>query len=152
MLCFDGPVLSEAKELTGHAEVKLFLSSDTTEAFVFAYLEDVSPDGRVTYITEGQLRACHRGGEAGYIYPGPQHSYCRADQKPLVPGEVVELAFEFLPISYRLPAGHRLRLSLAAADVDHFELPKVRPEKIRFHFGENYPAELKIPVIPSKIP
>ncbi|MBL8961199.1 MAG: hypothetical protein JNJ98_15185, partial [Gemmatimonadetes bacterium] len=83
------------------------------------YLEDVAPDGRVTYITEGMLRALHRreSPEAPpYRHFGPYRTYTSRDTMPLVPGEVATLRFELFTTSVRLKAGHRLRLALAGAD------------------------------------
>jgi len=40
--------------------ISLQIASTSSDGQFFAYLEDVAPDGRVTYITEGQLRALHR--------------------------------------------------------------------------------------------
>lgn len=47
-------------ELAGWPIVVLQMSAATSDPAVFAYLEDVAPDGTVTYITEGQLRAMNR--------------------------------------------------------------------------------------------
>jgi putative CocE/NonD family hydrolase len=46
---------------SAHVDVVLELVAPltATEAVVFVYLEDVDPDGAVTYITEGQVRAAH---------------------------------------------------------------------------------------------
>ena len=43
--------------LTGNPVVNLPVSADRADVNVFAYLEDVAPDGRIAVITEGRLKA-----------------------------------------------------------------------------------------------
>ena len=90
---------------------------------VVAYLEDVAPDGRVTYLTEGELRLMHRrvaDTPAGYVRPGPNRSFLRKDAAPYTPGVVEPLTFPLLPTSVVFRAGHRIRLALGCADADSF--------------------------------
>ena len=68
-----------------------------------------------------------------YVAPVPYHSFNRGDAEPLVPGEMATLTFDLLPVSYRIPAGHRLRLALAGADRDHFAQLPADPPTLRFH-------------------
>jgi uncharacterized protein len=123
LLVYRSSPLSEPLEVTGHPLLVLTLRVDSTDAHLFAYLEDERPNGRVEYVTEGQLRALHRklsSGPAPYDSPAPYRSFARADAAPLAPGEPVELVFDLLPISWLFRRGHRLRVALAGADADHF--------------------------------
>jgi uncharacterized protein len=67
----------------------------------FAYLEDVAPDGHVTYLDEGELRAVNRKemgrNEGPYNSPGSSPSNSRHDAKPLVPGKPAELKIRMWP-------------------------------------------------------
>ena len=56
---FTSP-LKAAMEVTGHPEVSLWVDIDGEDAHVFAYLQDVAPDGTVSPVTEGRLRATLR--------------------------------------------------------------------------------------------
>ena len=60
LLCYDTAPLEQDMEVTGHPRVILHLASSAADAGVFVYLEDVAPDGKVDYVTEGMLRALHR--------------------------------------------------------------------------------------------
>lgn len=123
LLVFDSDALAMDTEVTGHPTVSIFLSATTTDTALFVYLEDVAPDGIVTYVTEGEMRALHRkiASEAAPIWQaGPYHSYRRADALPLVPNAPAELAFEMLPTSYVFKKGHRIRIAIAGADSGHF--------------------------------
>lgn len=152
LLVFDGEPLGSDTEVTGHPLVWLYLSASTSDAAVFVYLEDVAPDGSVTYVTEGHIRALHRklsSEPAPTWQAGPYRTYRRADAMPLVPGEPVELAFELLPTSYVFKAGHRIRVAIAGADADHFaRVPSdetVIPRFRVFHDSQR-PSRVQLPV------
>jgi putative CocE/NonD family hydrolase len=148
---YDSPPLTAATEVTGHPQVTVWLRSTARDGALFAYLEDVAPDGSVRYVTEGMLRALHRR----YSPPDPrdpvalpQRTFLRRDAEPLVPGEVAELRFELLPTSYVFAAGHRVRLALAGADRDHFALvPADGPPTLHFQRGPVHASHLVLPVV-----
>jgi len=115
--------LTEAVEVTGHPIVRLMVAASTPDAAVFAYLEDVDEQGRVSYVTEGALRALHRktvSRRGGAVPPVPQRTFVRIHGQPLNPGVPVELAFDLLPTSWLFLKGHAVRLAVAAADADYF--------------------------------
>lgn len=126
-------------ELTGTPSVSLLVSSTSDDAALFVYLEDQAPDGTRTYLTEGQLRACHRRrglGSPTYETYGPWHSYGEADAQPLVPGEPARLDFTLWPISALLRAGHRLRIEIGGADAGLFRrVPDTGDATLTFHLG-----------------
>ena len=85
------------------------------------YLEDVDENEKVTYLTEGMLRALHRKVSTDtppYKIFVPYHSYLRKDGLPLIPGEVSDLHFGLFPISALIRKGHRIRIAIAGADQD----------------------------------
>ncbi len=55
LLCYTSTPLKKDLEITGHPVVKLYASSTEADCAFYVYIEDVSPDGCVTYVTEGQL-------------------------------------------------------------------------------------------------
>ena len=119
LLTYTSAPFSKDAEITGVPVVTLSVASTHTDGGFFAYLEDVAPNGRVTYLSEGMLRALHRKESTAappYYLFGPHRSYISADTIPLTPGVVATLRFELFTISVRIAAGHRLRLALAGAD------------------------------------
>ena len=123
LLCYTSPPLDQDMEVTGHPVINLDVSSTASDGEFFAYLEDVDAKAKVTYVTEGELRAVHRKLSTApppYNQVGPYHSFKRADGMPLVPGEVAELVFGLQPTSYVFKRGHAIRVALAGADKDHF--------------------------------
>jgi predicted acyl esterase len=116
---FTGPALSRDMQVTGSGVADLWISADTSDANVFAYLEDVAPDGAVRVVTEGRLKASLRKLEAApWKMPAgvPWHRAYAEDAQPLVPGQVAELKFEIMPTSYVFKAGHRIQLTVTGAD------------------------------------
>ncbi len=145
-LVFDAAPLTAALEVTGHPTLTLRLAIDREDAQLFVYLENVSPSGKVTYVTEGQLRLLHRKlGQRPYTLPAPYHSQLRADGAPLVPGQPTEVVIELLPTSYRFEAGDLPRIAIAAADVDNFA---VGPAVTLTVLG-GARSFLDLPVVPS---
>jgi putative CocE/NonD family hydrolase len=120
LLVYRSAVLDEPVEVTGHPVLVLHASFDASDAHVFAYLEDERPDGRVDYVTEGQLRALHRHLETCDETGVPRRSFHRADARALEHGEIAEIVVDLQPVSWRFQAGHRIRVALAGADRDHF--------------------------------
>jgi putative CocE/NonD family hydrolase len=149
LLLYRSAPLDTGLEVTGHPILTLYASFDSEDAQIFAYLEDEAPDGRVRYVTEGQLRALHRklsDAAAKYDSPVPYRSFERADAAPLSPGEMTKLVFDLQPISWWFGRGHRLRLALAGVDVDHFAtLPHARTWGV--HRGGSSPSHVELPVI-----
>jgi predicted acyl esterase len=109
-------------EVTGHPIFECFLSSTTNDAQLFVYLEDVDENGNVSYVTEGLFRAIHRKitSTPFYEHPAPQHSYLAKDAMPLEPGIPEKITFDLWPTSYQFKKGHKIRVSIAGADKDHF--------------------------------
>lgn len=123
LLTYTSAPLPESIEITGTPVITLYVSSTASDGAFHVYLEDVAPDGRVTYITEGELRALHRkisDAEPPYVVLGPYHSFLKADALPLVPGDVAEISFALYATSVRIDQGHSLRIAVAGADASVF--------------------------------
>ena len=116
---YAGPALSADTEVTGSGVADLWISADAPDANLFAYLEDVAPDGRVTVVTEGRQKASLRStAQAPWKMPAgvPWHRSYAEDASPLQPGQPVEVKFELMPASYVFKAGHRLQITVTGAD------------------------------------
>jgi hypothetical protein len=124
LLVFDSPAFPAAMELAGSPVVDLHASTATHDPAFHVYLEDVAPDGRVTYLTEGLLRAIHRAPadpDAFPFSPGPApHSLRRSDALPVIPGKIMRVRFALFPVAARIEAGHRLRIAIAGTDTAYF--------------------------------
>ncbi len=146
---YTSEVLRDDIEITGVAVAKLYVASSATDGAFHVYLEDVSPTGRVTYITEGALRARDRRvlSNPPYHALAPFHSLAAADATPLTPNMVDSLVIELQATSVRLHAGDRLRFTIAGADASTFErIPASGPPPtIRIFRAAPYQSTVEIP-------
>jgi predicted acyl esterase len=140
----DGPT-----ELTGTPIADLTVRLDRPDAHVFAYLEDVGPDGSVTVITEGRqqvsLRAEH---PAPYALPEgvPWHRAYAQDAAPVTPGEAVRMRFAMLPTSYLVPPGHRIQVTVRGYDPrETGVLPDAEGARIEVLSGPSTPSSIALP-------
>jgi putative CocE/NonD family hydrolase len=151
LLTYTTEPLAEDTEITGYPVVTLHVSSTHTDGGFFVYLEDVDPTGRVTYLTEGELRGIHRRvpAENPLVELGiPYHSFKEADASPLIPGEIAELSFGLLPISVLVRAGHRIRVAIAGHDAGWFaRVPEEGVPEVTVMRNQTYPSKISLPVV-----
>jgi hypothetical protein len=116
-LTYTTSALEDDVELTGYPQVHLCVSSTNVDGDFFVFLEDVSPTGATTVVTQLQLRASHRTlGTPPFDNLGqPWHRHFQEDAVPLTPYQPVELVPDPLPISYIFPAGHHIRVTITCA-------------------------------------
>jgi putative CocE/NonD family hydrolase len=148
LLVYTGAPLANAVEVTGHPIVHLFIDANAADGGVFAYLQDVRPDGEVRYVTEGELRLIDRriGESPVHGDPVPYHSLRREDAEPMVPGEVAEVVFDLLPTSFVFPAGDSIRLAIAGADAGVFAIPDHPANLIyQIHRDRQHPSRIELP-------
>lgn len=150
LLSFDAPAVDSDVEIAGAPELCLVMSTDQSDGLVIAYLEDVAPDGRVTYLSEGELRLLHRAtrGAACDPAPGAERSFARADAAPAVPGERMRLEIPLANIAARVGRGHHLRLSLAGADAGTFSTATDTPATWSVAVGGPDGSTLQVPMQP----
>jgi predicted acyl esterase len=122
-----GP-LEQPMEITGPSALKLFLSSSTTNADVFAVLRVVDPQGKEvvfqgaldphTPIAQGWLRASHRKLDRKLSLPyRPYHTH--DEEQPLEPGKVYELDIEIWPTCIVVPKGYTIALAVRGKDYEY---------------------------------
>lgn len=148
LLTWTGTPLTGDVTITGNPVVRLSAgASEGTDFALHVYLEDVAPDGRVTYLTEGILRARDRAtSEDGpYVVAQPYHPQTRAAATPVRPGTPVTMDLRLAAVSAEVPAGHRLRLAVAAADISTFE-KVTRAGDLTVHIGGDAGSAVTLPV------
>lgn len=100
-LCFDSAPLEEDIDVVGQPIVRLRVAADRAEAFVFARLCDVWPDGTSHLITRGTMNLTHR---MSHEYP-----------ELLVPGDYYDVEIPLKTVAQSIPAGHTVRLALSTS-------------------------------------
>lgn len=123
-------------DLVGSPILELACTSSSRDHALVVYLEDLGASPRV--LTEGVLRTIHgtRLVHDGDAPPRVHATFLRNDAYTTGPH-----AIELLPVAMRIRRGHRLRLVLGAADVDHFTTPpgpaeitlRIDPRETRLH-------------------
>lgn len=167
-LVFQTTPLEKEVEMVGHPIIHLWLSSNQIAGDVFVYLSDVDTDGRVHYVSEGQLRAGFKDlkdpdwqtKHQMAVKPDlPWHGFKKADyvKQVFADGRVVELRFDLMPSAWLFKKGHRIRIAIAGADYGNFEynpelckgdLPDSCPETTMIvHQGDTTPSRIEIPII-----
>jgi len=127
-LTFSTPPLERETEITGPLALKLFVSSSTADADIFAVLRVFDPAGREvvfqgaldphTPIAQGWLRASHRKLDPKLSLPyRPYHTH--DEKQPLTPGQVYELDVEIWPTCIVVPKGYRIALTVRGKDYEY---------------------------------
>lgn len=151
LLVYDSTPLEKDTEITGYATVELFLTSTHDDGAFIVYLEDVAPDGKVTYITEGQLRGIHRKTTQEYFgndKTPPYHSFLKSDASPMPVNEPVKLHFKLMPTSFLVKKGHQIRVAIAGADKDTFErTPAAGTPTWHILRSAKHPSKVTLPII-----
>jgi uncharacterized protein len=137
-------------EITGHPIVHVWLTTNALDPDAFAYLEEVSRNGKSTYITEGNLRLSHRTpARSPFDNLGlPYHSHEQTDVVPVPSGEPINAVFSLIATSYRFAAGNRIRVTITFADADNFETPVINPAPIvKLLRDSRYGSFIELPVV-----
>ena len=119
--------MAQDTEITGPMALKLFISSASKDADVFAVFRVFDPKGVEvvfqgaldphTPIGQGWLRASHRKLEPKLSTPHrPYHTH--DEVQPLTPGEIYELDVEIWPTCIVVPQGYRVALSILGKDYE----------------------------------
>ncbi len=153
LLHYDSDPMTTDVELTGSPVAKLFVSTTREDGAFYVYIDDVAPDGSVTYLTEGVLRGLfHKTSSRPGPYEtfGVDRAYWKEDAEPMEPGKVYPLDIEMFPVSALVRKGHRLRFSLSGADAD--AMPRIPAEgpapQVTFHRTESARSMILVPMAP----
>jgi predicted acyl esterase len=124
LLVYTSDPLKEDMEITGDPIAHVRLASSTPDGLLIVYLEDVAPDNRVTFITQGVLRLAFRkvaGSDDSAYSADPLHTYRRADMSSMIPGNFENVLVGLSPIAALVRKQHRLRIAIAGADNGNLE-------------------------------
>ncbi|HEX5461471.1 MAG TPA: CocE/NonD family hydrolase [Steroidobacteraceae bacterium] len=154
LLTYTARPLKHDLEITGQPIVTLRVASSRRDGSFFVYLEDVSPRGRITYLTEGVLRALDRKlskARAPYETTYPYRSFRERDGAPLTPGKMVSLTFPLEATSVLIRAGHRLRVAISGADRGSFaRIPPHGAATIIVWHGGAQASFIDLPTVPIR--
>jgi uncharacterized protein len=142
LLLYTSAPLQQDLEIVGNPVAHLRVASTASDGMVIVYLEDVAPDGRVTYITQGVLRLAFRKlvtGSDSSDSADPYHGYRRASMGPMPPRAPQEIVIAISPIAALARRGHELRVAIAGADAVNLErIPRTGSETLTLERGDSY--------------
>ena len=155
LLTYTSAPLPHATTVTGLGRVTLNVTGirGARHGALYAYLEDVQPGGRVTYVTEGELALADRATEPSQDNPAwralrTPRSYASAAAAPFPLNKRQQITFDLLPTSVRFHPGDRIRIAIAAADPDSFQmLPANGKATYRIAHTAADPSFMDLPVV-----
>lgn len=155
LLTYTSSPLRHATTVTGLGRVTLDVTGirGASHGALYAYLEDVQPGGRVTYVSEGELALADRALAPPRDNPAwrrlrTPRTYAGADASSVPPGQPQHVTFDLLPTSVLFRAGDRIRIAIAAADPSAFQLlPADGKAAYRIGRGAASPSYAELPVI-----
>jgi hypothetical protein len=154
LLTYTSAPLPSALEVTGSPVAYVFLSTDATDADVIVFLEEVTADGQVNYVTEGELKASHRRRRTP-PFRTPElalQSHQRSDAEPVTPRRAMQLHINLLPLSHQFAAGSRIRVALAGADRAQFQDHAIQSARWKVFRTAAMRSRIELPVVQSSSP
>jgi predicted acyl esterase len=165
---FSTAPFEQDTEVTGPVKLKLWISSSSDDADLFAILRNLGPDGaEVVYpgiqpgggstvaAAYGWLRVSHRKLDPARSTPyRPFHTHDEIQK--VTPGEIVAVEIEILPTSVVLEPGHRLVIEVGAKDDPrHFfthtdARDRIQSGTVTIHTGGRFDSHLLLPIIPLR--
>lgn len=134
-LTFDGEVLQHDFDLVGAPTLTLQFSVDQPVAHVAVRLNSIWPHGEVSRLTYGVANLTHLHSNSSHEHP-----------QALEPGKTYTVKIQLDDVAYRVPKGHRLRVSISTS---YWPLiwPAPTPVVLTVHTGAtciDIPTRLKV--------
>lgn len=161
VLAYSTPPLAEDMELVGPASLVLYAASTADDMDWLIKIDDEAPDGSITVVTKGWLKASHRELDEAKSRPGqPFHPH--TNPVPIEPNKVYKFEIEIWPIFRTFKAGHKLRLRIASGDavspsgnvvstdVMHYHLLLFKTGRNTIYHSKECPSHLFLPIIPAR--
>lgn len=161
-LVYETAPLEESLDLAGAMSAHLFVSTSRTDAFLTLHVESVDPvTGVVDELTSGwdtlsfrELDA-QRSTPLGSVGLLPFHPYTKESVQQLEAGTVYDWWVEIRDVAARIPAGHKLRVSIQTSDTVRFlpTAPRLADSVgavVTVHHDAERPSGIVLPVQPAR--
>ena len=155
-LNFVSPPFPADTGMAGPITANLFVDSTAPDTDLFVQVTDRDPDGNVSWLTRGVLKASHRAinlgasdYDDGFLYrPWRPHT----NPASITPLEVNEYLIEVWPVAHVFRAGHSLQIKIMAppaVDSYYSYAPRTSPPLAlnTVHFGGETPSRVTIPIV-----
>ena len=160
-LSFTTAAVIEPVQISGSANLRLYVASTGTEGTWTVTVNDVAPDGTSTVLTNGGLTVANRAldhAQSEFDADGnllhAHHYLTRVRKLPVPVDEPVAIDIDLVPTDAVIDAGHRLRVDVYAASFPRFltlvpDLIKARSRKQRLVLDPEHPSYLTFQAIGS---
>lgn len=155
-LSYTSAPLEDEFTIAGPILMDLYASLAGTDADFYVSISDLFPDGRVSFLQRGLLKASHRAVD-------PRRSYYAADGRlvqpyrphtnpqPVMPGEIVKYDIEIFPLGYIFRPGHRILIQIHTPPI----LEKIwgytpthhQPAAVTVYHDAEHPTSIQWPVV-----
>ena len=147
ILVYTSQPLEQGIEVSGFIEAHLYVSSDVKDTDFTVKIIDVYPDGRAYNLDETIQRARYRDGYDKEVF--------------MDKGKVYKVTLSPMSTSNYFKKGHRIRIEVSSSNFPRFARNlntggNNYDEKTgviatnNIHYSENYPSQIRIPVISKK--
>jgi hypothetical protein len=113
-LAYETAPLAQNTTVIGSSSVDLWLKSTAPDTDLQVSITEVRPDGRVTYVQSGWLRASNRALDSDATELRPTHPLTEAAVKQLESGKFELARVEVFPVAHVFRAGSRIRVIIDA--------------------------------------
>lgn len=155
--------LEEEVVVNGPIGARLWLESAGPESVVVVRITDVAPDGTSRELTNGLQAASLRAvdEDRSRVVDGwtlqPWHPFTAESVQPMPAGEAVPVDVEVFSTAAVVPAGHRIRVSVGAADFPHAvsplpQVPAAATSATRVVHGPDTPSHVVLPLVGAGAP
>ena len=146
VISFISDPVAENTTLAGNLVADLFVSTDVEDTAFTYTISEVDANGVAHNIRNGLLTLAYRNDR----YAPAVYDY--------VPGEVVEMKIESLPIVWTVSAGNRIRIDISSSNFPEFtshtntvgnwaEQTETKIANQTIHMGGDYPSSVTLPTL-----
>ncbi|HWN34901.1 MAG TPA: CocE/NonD family hydrolase [Pseudonocardia sp.] len=124
-LTYTTGTLENPKTIAGPISATVYATANTRDTEWVVNIADVAPDGVSRPLTQGALLGSFRAVNRDRSWTMddktvmPYHDYTKQSVEPVLPGQLTRYDIEVFPTFATIAPGHRIRLTLATADLPH---------------------------------
>lgn len=145
VIAFLSEPLSTPLTIAGAIKAEMCVSSDCDDTCITYKVSEVFPDGSAYNIRSGITTLAYRNDRFG-------------SRRLYIPGDIVSLEIETLPVTWQIKKGNRLRVDITSSNFPEYsihsnyagvwsEQNKTRKAVQTIYAGKDHPAKIIIPVI-----
>jgi hypothetical protein len=164
MLTYKSEPLTEDMVIAGPILMDLYASIAGTDADLFVSVNEVWPDGSVSYLQRGLLKASHRRVDPLRSYyadtgDGPllvQPYRPHTNPQPVIPLEILKYDFEIFPLGHIFRTGNRVQINIHTPPITDglwgYSPTHHQPAAVTVYHGIDYPTSIQLPVVDTDAP